>query len=62
VAKRNLLAARSTLWRRGVFLDGEEVGGSRARRATVTVEGGKLIVELDEERAEDGDRTKETQE
>ena len=29
VAKRNLLAARSALWRRGVFLDGEEVGGTQ---------------------------------
>ena len=49
VAKRNLLAARSALWRRGVFLDGEDVGGTRARRATVTVENGRLIVELEGE-------------
>jgi chemotaxis protein CheD len=49
VAKRNLLAARSALWRRGVFLDGEDVGGTRARRATVTVENGRLIVELDDD-------------
>lgn len=48
-AKRNLLAARSALWRRGVFLDGEDVGGTKARRATVTVENGQLIVELEEE-------------
>ena len=48
-AKRNLLAARSALWRRGVLLDGEDVGGSKARRATVTVEGGRLIVEFEEE-------------
>jgi chemotaxis protein CheD len=48
-AKRNLLAARSALWRRGVFLDGEDVGGTRARRATVTVENGRLIVEMDED-------------
>ena len=53
VAKRNLLAARSALWRRGVFLDGEEVGGTRARRATVTVEGGQLIVELEEDNTDD---------
>jgi chemotaxis protein CheD len=49
VAKRNLLAARGALWRKGVFLDGEDVGGTRARRATVTVENGRLIVELEEE-------------
>jgi chemotaxis protein CheD len=52
VAKRNLLAARSALWRRGVFLDGEDVGGTRARRATVTVENGRLIVELEQEGAD----------
>jgi chemotaxis protein CheD len=63
VAKRNLLAARSALWRRGVFLDGEDVGGTRARRATVTVENGKLIVELEEESASGDDvTTKQTQE
>jgi chemotaxis protein CheD len=49
VAKRNLLAARSALWRRGVLLDGEDVGGNRARRATLTVEGGQLVVELEED-------------
>lgn len=49
VAKRNLLAARSALWRRGVLLDGEDVGGTRARRATLTVEGGQLVVELEED-------------
>jgi chemotaxis protein CheD len=49
VAKRNLLAARGALWRRGVFLAGEDVGGTRARRATVTVENGRLIVELEED-------------
>jgi chemotaxis protein CheD len=54
VAKRNLLAARSALWRRGVLLDGEDVGGTRARRATLTVEGGQLVVELEEGTAEHG--------
>ena len=59
VAKRNLLAARGALWRRGVFLDGEDVGGTRARRATVTVENGRLIVELEDD---SGDVTKQRQE
>lgn len=60
VAKRNLLAARAALWRRGVFLDGEDVGGTRARRATVTVENGRLIVELEDDAGSgaDGDVTK----
>jgi chemotaxis protein CheD len=47
-AKRNLLAVRSVLWRSGVFLDGEEVGGTKARRATLTVSNGELLVGLHE--------------
>jgi chemotaxis protein CheD len=48
LAKRNLLAVRSVLWRRGVFVDGEEVGGTKARRATLTVSNGELLVGLHE--------------
>ena len=47
-AKRNLLAVRSVLWRSGVFLEGEEVGGTKARRATLTVSNGELLVGLHE--------------
>jgi chemotaxis protein CheD len=47
-AKRNLLAVRSGLWRSGVLLDGEEVGGTKARRATLTVADGQLSVTIDE--------------
>ena len=47
-AKRNLLAVRSVLWRSGVFLDGEEVGGTKARRATLTVSNGEVLVGLHE--------------
>lgn len=47
-AKRNLLAVRSVLWRAGVFLDGEEVGGTKARRATLSVSNGELFVGLHE--------------
>ncbi len=49
VAKRNLLAARGALWRRGVLLDGEDVGGTKARRATLSVKDGQLVVELDDD-------------
>ena len=47
-AKRNLLVVRSVLWRNGVFLDGEEVGGTKARRATLTVSNGEVLVGLHE--------------
>ena len=47
-AKRNILAARSVLWRSGIFLEGEEVGGTKARKATLSVSDGQLSVVLDE--------------
>ena len=47
-AKRNLLAARRALWRSGVLLEGEEVGGTKARRATLSVANGQLSVTFDE--------------
>jgi len=47
-AKRNVLAARSVLWRSGVLLEGEEVGGNKARKATLSVSDGQLSVVLDE--------------
>ena len=47
-AKRNLLAARSALWKAGILLNGEEVGGTKARRATLSVSDGKLFVKIEE--------------
>lgn len=42
VGRRNILAAKNLLWRSGVLLQGEEVGGSVPR--TVTVGNGRVIV------------------
>lgn len=42
VGKRNILAAKNLLWRNGVLLQGEEVGGTAPRN--VTVAGGRVIV------------------
>lgn len=47
-AKRNVLAARSVLWKAGILLDGEDVGGTKARRATVSVTDGQLTVKVEE--------------
>jgi chemotaxis protein CheD len=47
-AKRNVLAARSVLWRSGILLEGEEVGGTKSRKATLSVSDGQLSVVLDE--------------
>lgn len=61
-AKRNLLAARSLLWRNGVFLDSEDVGGTRTRTATLTVEDGQLVVEVDGDGTANAEETKGRQE
>jgi chemotaxis protein CheD len=44
VGKRNLLAARSILWRNGVLVDGEATGGSTPRSVAVTVGDGRIEV------------------
>lgn len=47
-AKRNILAARSVLWKAGVLLDGEQVGGTKARTAILSVSDGTLSVKVDD--------------
>ena len=47
-AKRNVLAARKVLWRSGIFVEGEEVGGTKARKATLAVSDGQLSVVLED--------------
>jgi len=48
LAKRNVLAARSALWKAGILLDREEVGGNKPRKATLSVSGGELLVKVEE--------------
>jgi chemotaxis protein CheD len=48
LAKRNVLAARSALWKAGILLDREEVGGNKPRKATLSVSGGELFVKVEE--------------
>ena len=47
-AKRNVLAARKVLWRSGIFVEGEEVGGTKARKPTLAVSDGQLSVVLED--------------
>ena len=42
--RRNLLAARNLLWRNGVFVAAEEVGGTDARTVHLSVADGRLQV------------------
>ena len=47
VGRRNILAARSVLWRNGVMVTGEAVGGTTARSISVNVMDGKLTVKTE---------------
>lgn len=42
--RRNLLAARNMLWRNGVFVAAEDVGGTDARTVHMSVDDGRLQV------------------
>lgn len=42
--RRNLLAARNLLWRNGVFIAAEDVGGTEARTVHMSVDDGRLVV------------------
>lgn len=42
--RRNAIAARNMLWRNGVFIAGEDVGGTHARTVHLSVETGRLQI------------------
>jgi len=42
--RRNVLAARNLLWRSGVFVAGQDVGGTAARTLHLSVATGRLLV------------------
>ena len=42
--KRNVLAARNLLWRNGVFVAAEDVGGTEARTVHMSVDDGRLQI------------------
>jgi chemotaxis protein CheD len=44
VGKRNALAARAILWRNGVLVKGEALGGSTARTVTLSLDDGRLEI------------------
>jgi chemotaxis protein CheD len=44
VGKRNALAARNLLWRNGVLVKGEALGGSTARTVTLHLDDGRLEI------------------
>jgi chemotaxis protein CheD len=44
IGKRNLLAAKNVLWRNGVIIENEEVGGRTVRTVHLTVDDGRVQV------------------
>jgi chemotaxis protein CheD len=47
VGRRNVLAARGVLWRNGILIDGEVVGGAAPRTVTMAVANGQITVKTD---------------
>ena len=44
IGRRNLLAAKNALWRNGVLIDAEEIGGRTVRTVYLAVDDGRLQV------------------
>ena len=42
--RRNALAAKNILWRNGVFVSGQEIGGTGARTLHLSVADGRLLI------------------
>ena len=47
IGKRNYLAIRKVLWRNGMFIDAEDVGGSSPRNMYLNIENGTVSVKSD---------------
>jgi chemotaxis protein CheD len=47
VGRRNVLAARGVLWRNGVLVEGEDIGGTAPRTLTLGVADGRVTVKTD---------------
>ncbi len=41
---RNVLAARTVLWRHGLFIDSQDVGGAAARTVHLSVRDGRMLI------------------
>ena len=44
IGKRNHSAIRQILWKKGIFIEAEEVGGNKARTMTVRVSDGAVVI------------------
>jgi chemotaxis protein CheD len=52
IGKRNVLAAKNLLWRNGVLISAEAIGGRAARTVNLHVADGRLVVSSGTERVE----------
>lgn len=53
IGRRNLVAARSLLWRHGVLIKAEAVGGRAVRTVTLSVDDGRLLVSSGRQQVEE---------
>ena len=44
IGKRNYLAIRKILWKQGMFIDAEDIGGSSPRNMYLNIENGAVTV------------------
>lgn len=44
IGKRNYLAIRKILWKNGLFIDGEDIGGSSPRNMYLSIQDGSLTI------------------
>jgi len=47
IGKRNYLAIRKVLWKNGMFIDAEDVGGSSPRNMYLNIDDGAVTVKSD---------------
>ena len=53
VGRRNILVARQLLWKNGVLVKSEAVGGTQARTVTLTIETGRLQISCGREQIQE---------
>ncbi|HBG26650.1 MAG TPA: chemotaxis protein CheD [Phycisphaerales bacterium] len=47
IGKRNYLAIRKIMWKNGMFIDGEDIGGSSPRNMYMKISNGEVVIKSD---------------
>ena len=48
IARRNILILKKILWKNGLLLDAEDLGGTRGRNMTLEIGSGRVIIKRDD--------------